>query len=122
MCCSSLLCLVYWHTACNMSVVQKAFCSNCCDIAWSICKPSGKALNQMWYWSDPSCLAPNQQPKAWMNLILLKTLWPSGLRRWLKAPLRKGVGSDPTGVILFGLVLRHGVLHTWSGPYGQFSY
>ena len=29
-----------------------------------------------------------------------KTLWPSGLRRWLKAPVRKGMGSNPTGVIL----------------------
>ena len=28
----------------------------------------------------------------------IKTLWPSGLRRWLKAPFRKGVGSNPTGV------------------------
>ena len=28
-----------------------------------------------------------------------KTLWPSGLRRWLKAPVRKGVGSNPTGVM-----------------------
>ena len=27
-----------------------------------------------------------------------RTLWPSGLRRWLKAPFRKGVGSNPTGV------------------------
>ena len=27
-----------------------------------------------------------------------KTVWPSGLRRWLKAPFRKGVGSNPTGV------------------------
>ena len=27
------------------------------------------------------------------------TLWPSGLRRWLQAPVRKGVGSNPTGVI-----------------------
>ena len=31
-----------------------------------------------------------------------KTLWPSGLRRWLKAPVRKGVGSNPTGVICRG--------------------
>ena len=31
---------------------------------------------------------------------LPETLWPSGLRRWLKAPFRKGVGSNPTGVIL----------------------
>ena len=28
----------------------------------------------------------------------LKTVWPSGLRRWLKAPFRKGVGSNPTAV------------------------
>ena len=29
----------------------------------------------------------------------IKTVWPSGLRRWLKAPFRKGVGSNPTAVI-----------------------
>ena len=29
----------------------------------------------------------------------VKTVWPSGLRRWLKAPVRKGVGSNPTAVI-----------------------
>ena len=27
-----------------------------------------------------------------------KTVWPSGLRRWLQAPVRKGVGSNPTAV------------------------
>ena len=27
-----------------------------------------------------------------------KTVWPSGLRRWLKAPVHKGVGSNPTAV------------------------
>ena len=26
------------------------------------------------------------------------TVWPSGLRRWLKAPFRKGVGSNPIAV------------------------
>ena len=31
---------------------------------------------------------------------MIKTVWPSGLRRWLKAPVRKGVGSNPTAVIL----------------------
>ena len=31
-------------------------------------------------------------------ILLTETLWPSGLRRWLKAPFRKGVGSNPTGV------------------------
>ena len=33
------------------------------------------------------------------------TLWPSGLRRWLKAPVRKAVGSNPTGVISKGISL-----------------
>ena len=27
------------------------------------------------------------------------TVWPSGLRRWHKAPVRKGVGSNTTAVI-----------------------
>ena len=27
-----------------------------------------------------------------------RTVWPSGLRRWLKGPVRKGVGSNPTAV------------------------
>ena len=29
-----------------------------------------------------------------------ETVWPSGLRRWLQAPVRKGVGSNPTAVIV----------------------
>ena len=29
-----------------------------------------------------------------------RTVWPSGLRRWLQAPVRKGVGSNPTAVML----------------------
>ena len=29
---------------------------------------------------------------------MIKTVWPSGLRRWLKAPVRKGVGSNPTAL------------------------
>ena len=28
------------------------------------------------------------------------TVWPSGLRRWLKAPVRKGVGANPTAANL----------------------
>ena len=35
-----------------------------------------------------------------MHMIEISwTLWPSRLRRWLKAPFRKGVGPNPTGVI-----------------------
>ena len=33
-----------------------------------------------------------------------RTVWPSGLRRWLQAPVRKGVGSNPTAVT-FGNVV-----------------
>ena len=33
--------------------------------------------------------------ELWPNT---RTVWPSGLRRWLQAPVRKGVGSNPTAV------------------------
>ena len=33
------------------------------------------------------------------------TVWPIGLRRWLKAPLRKGAGSNPTAVIFTKLLI-----------------
>ena len=38
-----------------------------------------------------------------------KTVWPSGLRRRIKVPVRKGVSSNLTGVISFSffLLLRH---------------
>jgi hypothetical protein len=36
---------------------------------------------------------------AYYSSVDSKTVWPSGLRRWLKAPVRKGVGSNPTAVI-----------------------
>lgn len=36
-----------------------------------------------------------------------RTAWPSGLRRWLQAPVRKGVGSNPTAVIRS----MHGICH-----------
>ena len=35
--------------------------------------------------------------------LVATTVWPSGLRRWLQAPVRKGVGSNPTAVILLRL-------------------
>ena len=39
-----------------------------------------------------------RQPRGKSLHIMASTLWPSGLRRWLKAPVRKGVGSNPTAV------------------------
>ena len=41
-----------------------------------------------------------------------ETVWPSGLRRWLKAPFRKGVGSNPTAVRQLKL---HGYLNIFDG-------
>ena len=35
---------------------------------------------------------------VFMCLTHTMTVWPSGLRRWLKVPFRKGVGSNPTAV------------------------
>ena len=35
---------------------------------------------------------------VFIQFLTIKTVWPSGLRRWLKAPFRKGVGSNPTAV------------------------
>ena len=38
---------------------------------------------------------------VWLSQLM--TVWPSGLRRWLQAPVRKGVGSNPTAVIDLGI-------------------
>ena len=35
-----------------------------------------------------------------------KTVWPSGLSQWLKAPFCKGVGSNPTAVIPPSISIR----------------
>ena len=43
-------------------------------------------------------LSDNQGYRHFEKLYI-KTVWPSGLRRWLKAPFRKGVGSNLTAVI-----------------------
>ena len=37
-----------------------------------------------------------------------RTVWLSGLRRWLQAPVRKGVGSNPTAV-MFRLCSHDGI-------------
>ena len=57
-----------------------------------------------------------------------RTVWPSGLRRWLQAPVRKGVGSNPTAVIskmlTSGCAVTSGhILKCWSSSQtpGQLS-
>ena len=45
------------------------------------------------------------------------TVWPSGLRRWLQAPVRKGVGSNPTAVIIIRLQM-HEHDGSWEGILG----
>ena len=54
-------------------------------------------------WHRHRAGASRPDAKAWldypaMGFGMLKTVWPSGLRRWLKAPFRKGMGSNPTAV------------------------
>ena len=46
---------------------------------------------------------PNKNWRSYQPTSVLirspgKPVWPSGLRRWRKAPVRKGVGSNPTAV------------------------
>ena len=38
------------------------------------------------------------------------TVWPSGIKRWLHVSVRKGVGSNPTAVILCGRLPLHAAL------------
>ena len=38
------------------------------------------------------------------------TVWPSGLRRLIQAPVHKGVGSNPTAVILYERRALHAAL------------
>ena len=45
--------------------------------------------------------------EAFIPMRSLRTVWPSGLRRWLKAPVRKGVGSNPTAVNAFAFKPRY---------------
>jgi hypothetical protein len=49
-----------------------------------------------------------------LQAFFQQTLWPSGLRRWLKAPFRKGVGSNPTGVMTRGQGYRDSLFHKGS--------
>ena len=52
-----------------------------------VAHPTRPAPQNTWFLVGPTCLNHST-----------KTVWPSGLRRWLKAPFRKGVGSNPTAV------------------------
>ena len=49
------------------------------------------------------------------------TVWPSGLRRWLQAPVRKGVGSNPTAVICDIRRSYIDLFHTRPKPRGAFA-
>ena len=61
-------------------------------------------ISMVWLRGNAPKLAPGYvaQWLEWLTQILEKhasnTVWPSGLRRWLQAPVRKGVRSNPTAV------------------------
>ena len=51
----------------------------------------------------PNCLGARTRPaRRFQRPQAPMTVWPSGLRRWLQAPVRKGVGSNPTAVTFAG--------------------
>ena len=50
---------------------------------------------------NKTILAFNHNCEEILSLAVANmTVWPSGLRHWLQAPVRKGVGSNPTAVSL----------------------
>ena len=54
-----------------------------------------------WAPVNKTILAFNHNCEDILSLAVANmTVWPSGLRRWLQAPVRKGVGSNPTAVIV----------------------
>ena len=62
---------------------------------------------------SPLChfLGGTRRSIAGNSEFLTRTAWLSGLRRWLQAPVRKGVGSNPTAVIS-GTTCHGTVLHS----------
>jgi hypothetical protein len=57
----------------------------CCARNWRHCCTPTLACSQLYF-------------LEWHRALVGMTVWPSGLRRWLQAPVRKGVGSNPTAV------------------------
>ena len=51
--------------------------------------------------ADRCCASASTTALPKIGAAASKTVWPSGLRRWLQAPVRKGVGSNPTAVITY---------------------
>ena len=54
-----------------------------------------------WAQTEPllqSCCISGVRFIPWLGCLGSMTVWPSGLRRWLQAQVRKSVGSNPTAV------------------------
>ena len=80
---------------------QKKSMPVCCQLCWQWLLPMQQRGTRA-PMRAPECTqraGARFIPFRW-RAAAIKTLWPSGLRRWLKAPVRKGVGSNPTGVIV----------------------
>ena len=85
-------------------------CAVCCELAL----PLGASARPL---SVRLCLqtCPGLQ-NAWPPLPVFpsNTVWPSGLRQWLKAPFRKLVGSSPAVVTLLLLGFQCPLHTCWS--------
>ena len=80
------------------SITRKQNSNNCARALENLCRRRlGKFDTGPTAPSLPSA-STQGNPNIDFDKYVGKTLWPSGLRRWLKAPVRKGVGSNPTGV------------------------
>ena len=62
-------------------------------------KPRILSVHVSLSWMDAGSSCQNSLRKE-RGCHKFKTVWPNGLRRWLQAPVRKGVGSNPTAVTI----------------------
>ena len=79
--------LMYFSGAQNVSYSEPGVQGGRPEILKDKCRSAPKAQINIKYMFD------NRSGKN-RNM----TVWPSGLRRWLQAPVRKGVGSNSTAV------------------------
>ena len=65
-------------------------------LPWSMAAVQDHSIYMMGHTCPEGLTAIKEIPAALK--VPCMTVWPSGLRRWLQAPVRKGVGSNPTAV------------------------
>ena len=67
---------------------------------------NGSPCSVLYLMFNGLCVVSYKCPLMYKHHFVDRTLWPSGLRHWLKAPVRKGVSSNPTGVMKAELIFQ----------------